>query len=179
MTTKRTPEEKADRAEYMRLYRLSKLDAERARLREYTSRMDVKERRRARDSTPEKLAKRREHAATEAAKQRAKERLKEKKLEDPQWHVQRIAKQRHQRTGFTPELIARTLIAQGNKCAVCWRSFEGRQVRADHCHDTGKPRGLLCHHCNIMEGMLKSMGLSPEEFAHNLTTYLAKPALQP
>ena len=179
MTIKRTPEELAARAEYMRLYRLSKLDSERARLREYTSRMDVKERRRARDGTPEKLAKRRAHAATEAAKQRARERLQEKKQEEPDWHSARVAKQRQARTGFTPELIARTLVAQGNKCAVCQRSFEGRQIRADHCHDTGRPRGLLCHHCNIVEGMLKAMRLSPEEFAHNLSTYLAKPALEP
>ena len=172
-----TERQRLARNEYMRTYRLSKLDAERARLREYTSRASVKERRKTRDSAPDKVAKRRAYAQTEAARTKAKLRTKERRAENPEGHLARMAKQRESRTGFTPELITQTLIAQDHKCAVCRRGFEGRQIRADHCHDTGKPRGLLCHHCNIMEGMLKSMGLSPAEFAHNLHSYLTRGSL--
>lgn len=39
---------------------------------------------------------------------------------------------------------------QQNKCALCGREERTRQRRLaiDHCHETNKIRGLLCHHCN-------------------------------
>ena len=40
--------------------------------------------------------------------------------------------------------------AQAGKCRLCGREESTRQRRlaVDHCHSTGKVRGLLCHHCN-------------------------------
>lgn len=32
-------------------------------------------------------------------------------------------------------------------CAICEEPFTDDDV-IDHCHDTGKVRGLLCHRCN-------------------------------
>ena len=36
-------------------------------------------------------------------------------------------------------------------CAICTCSLEIPHV--DHCHTTGKVRGLLCHQCNLVLGM--------------------------
>jgi hypothetical protein len=45
--------------------------------------------------------------------------------------------------------------SQGGRCAICQTPFEMADVRhrsgarcVDHDHDTGKVRGLICHHCN-------------------------------
>jgi hypothetical protein len=107
---------------------------------------------------------------------RAKE-LRVELKKDPERWGKRLAAQRKARTGFTPEQVEDLLVAQKNRCAVCQKSFEGKQVRADHCHDSGKPRGLLCHHCNIIEGMLRGMGLSAYEFARRMSDYLAHPPI--
>jgi hypothetical protein len=39
---------------------------------------------------------------------------------------------------------------QGGKCALC---RERVAADVDHCHETGKVRGLLCRACNIGLGM--------------------------
>jgi len=49
---------------------------------------------------------------------------------------------------------------QNNCCAICGTSallFSGRKKRlcVDHCHTTGKVRGLLCEPCNTLLGMAK------------------------
>jgi hypothetical protein len=36
----------------------------------------------------------------------------------------------------------------GEHCAICKRGRGSRRLDRDHCHDTGRPRGLLCHRCN-------------------------------
>lgn len=55
-----------------------------------------------------------------------------------------------------------TLLGQQNgRCAICATDDPGRKGRAgknwmvDHCHDTGKVRGLLCHACNVGIGNFK------------------------
>ncbi|HET8869801.1 MAG TPA: endonuclease domain-containing protein [Aquabacterium sp.] len=169
-----TPEEWAAHLEYHRLRHAANREKERARQREYRSRPEVKERRRLRDSTPEAKAKRRAYAHTPEAKARAKELVAARKA-DPDRHEKRLSAQRKRRTGMTNSDVQKLLEFQGNKCAVCEREFDGRQIRADHCHDSGKPRGLLCHHCNIIEGMLRGMALSPNEFAERLHKYLDSP----
>ena len=42
-------------------------------------------------------------------------------------------------------------------CCICKtrESKLNKKLFVDHCHTTGKIRGLLCHHCNAAIGMLK------------------------
>jgi hypothetical protein len=42
---------------------------------------------------------------------------------------------------------------QGSQCAIC-NATEGNMV-VDHCHDTGKIRGILCQHCNTGLGAFR------------------------
>ncbi len=49
--------------------------------------------------------------------------------------------------GLTIEQYDEMLEAQGGVCAICGECpDEGLAV--DHCHDTGRVRGLLCRNCN-------------------------------
>lgn len=45
------------------------------------------------------------------------------------------------------------LTEQDNKCLICLETMVKPQV--DHCHTTGKVRGLLCMHCNTALGKFK------------------------
>lgn len=51
------------------------------------------------------------------------------------------------------------LEAQTGKCAIpgCEkkRSSNGKKLAVDHCHKTGRIRGLLCNECNTSLGLLK------------------------
>ena len=45
--------------------------------------------------------------------------------------------------------------SQNNCCAICNDSFNNVADHIDHCHNSGKVRALLCHHCNTGLGLLK------------------------
>jgi hypothetical protein len=64
---------------------------------------------------------------------------------------------RLRKTGFTPELFNQRLEEQSAVCAICGVDKPGGPGtwQADHCHDTKKPRGLLCWHCNVALGLFK------------------------
>ena len=45
---------------------------------------------------------------------------------------------------------------QGGKCAICeTQCATERELAVDHCHKTGKIRGLLCMRCNTALGAFK------------------------
>jgi hypothetical protein len=48
------------------------------------------------------------------------------------------------------------LEAQGRQCALCGKEWQGfnksKSLVIDHCHETGKVRGLLCGDCNTALG---------------------------
>lgn len=61
------------------------------------------------------------------------------------------------RFGISVEEYDAMLEAQGGRCAIC-ESDETRSkwvtFAVDHCHDTGRVRGLLCGQCNYALGKL-------------------------
>lgn len=58
--------------------------------------------------------------------------------------------------GLSKEEYDDLFIKQNNKCAICGREFnETLKAFVDHCHITGKVRGLLCTNCNTLLGMAK------------------------
>ena len=60
----------------------------------------------------------------------------------------------------------RMLDEQDNKCKIChgegfcMAEHHRLKLVVDHCHSTGKVRGLLCHNCNRALGLLKDSSSS-------------------
>lgn len=55
--------------------------------------------------------------------------------------------------GLTLEDFDAILARQGHACAICRRAPESGPV-VDHCHETGRVRGILCGPCNSGMGQL-------------------------
>lgn len=63
---------------------------------------------------------------------------------------------RKRRYGITPDDYAALLAQQNHQCAICGTDKPGKQpLVVDHCHSSGKVRGLLCGQCNIGLGAFK------------------------
>ena len=151
-----------------------------ARRREYNARPEVKAARRIYDNTPEKKAQRKAYDDANRGAQWAAVKNDPKKLAD------KYAKLREWRTGMTAEQFDALMVLQGSACAVCKQPFTGdrkgdRKAKnkgfpcADHCHDGGGPRGLLCPTCNSTEGHILLTGLSVQDFCDRLHNYLLNP----
>ena len=55
--------------------------------------------------------------------------------------------------GLTLESYNEMFSKQNQRCGICeTTTLMGRNWHIDHDHATGKVRGLLCHHCNLMLG---------------------------
>jgi|SRR6267142_4225923 len=54
--------------------------------------------------------------------------------------------------GLTLDQYNELLFAQDSKCAICERRVK---LKVDHCHLSGKIRGLLCNNCNTGIGLLQ------------------------
>lgn len=45
-------------------------------------------------------------------------------------------------------------LSQGGHCAICDES-DDKKLAVDHCHESGRVRGLLCHRCNTGLGSFR------------------------
>lgn len=54
--------------------------------------------------------------------------------------------------GITPNDYSRMLDAQEGKCAICGHPLGERHQTIDHCHRTGKVRGIVHSMCNLVLG---------------------------
>lgn len=162
-----------------------------ARTREYNARYYAKpeavEKRRAtarakynhHRSDPVLLVKQQEQQRAYNSSPKARERDRLRRL-DParrQGEYERHIKRLY---GLTAEDLESLLTKQDNRCAVCSRAFSSEVGRhhVDHCHASGRVRGLLCARCNSTEGFLNSLGMSPLQFAERLQAYLNDPPAQ-
>ncbi len=52
---------------------------------------------------------------------------------------------------MTVEMYNKMFEEQNGCCSICgtYQSSDKRNLDVDHCHTTGKVRGLLCHNCNV------------------------------
>lgn len=72
--------------------------------------------------------------------------------------------------GMTPSDYDEMYQQQQGACKICEKNFD--QLCVDHCHNTGKVRGLLCQKCN------KAIGLLGDNlnYLSNAITYIAEHA---
>jgi hypothetical protein len=81
-------------------------------------------------------------------------------------YMRKYQKARRIGNGFTPKRdevlrynygitywdFERMLRDQSGRCAICCTSEPGgpwNTLNVDHCHETGRVRGLLCYRCNV------------------------------
>lgn len=64
--------------------------------------------------------------------------------------------------GITLDEFNAMLVSQGGRCAICRTDTPGGkgQFNVDHCHGTGRVRGILCERCN--RRLLAAAGDDPE-----------------
>jgi hypothetical protein len=77
--------------------------------------------------------------------------------------VSQIARARNyrlsRRYGITQEEYLELLRQQRGQCKLCERGLDDMYPHVDHCHDSGRVRGILCGQCNRGLGLL---GDSPD-----------------
>lgn len=63
------------------------------------------------------------------------------------------------RLGYTPPIISEyelsVMLINTNQCQCCGRDLTCENRVLDHCHETGKVRGILCRQCNTGIGSLQ------------------------
>ena len=79
-------------------------------------------------------------------KQCSSEYNKERKDDLADWHMQR-------KYGITIQEKHEMLSNQKDSCKICGTKIN-MQCHVDHCHSTGKVRGLLCGPCNMALGQV-------------------------
>jgi len=64
--------------------------------------------------------------------------------------------------GITLEAYQALVDVQRGLCAICGKPelTKNKQLAVDHCHTSGRIRGLLCFHCNTAIGLFND---SPEQ----------------
>lgn len=98
---------------------------------------------------------------------------REKKIEQSRaWRNANPHKRREYRLalyGLDQAAFDQMLKDQYGGCAVCGEGLVGgKQTHIDHCHETGRTRGILCAKCNTAIGLLDDC---PEK-AMSLAAYL-------
>ena len=76
----------------------------------------------------------------------------EYKAKNPTYQTDR---NRYVKYGLTRADIDEIIKAQGGKCAGCLRDVSNIKWCVDHCHKSGRVRGVLCDDCNLSIGRLR------------------------
>ena len=104
-----------------------------------------------------------------------KEKIKERNKKWKNKNKEKIRDQNLKRMyGISSLDYENILESQHGKCCIClihWtQTKENRKLVVDHCHTTGKIRGLLCMNCNKSLGFLKDN----KEIISNMLIYISK-----
>lgn len=95
----------------------------------------------------------------EAWKRRLEKNLEWKKKNKKKLNKAIRSQHYFKRYGISLEDYEEMLKKQNKKCKICGSEEYGRKssnyFAVDHCHKTGKVRGLLCHQCNVGLGKFK------------------------
>lgn len=87
--------------------------------------------------------------------------------------------ERERHTGWSKEAFVLARQQQNNRCAVCDVTFHSDPLAAtgcvaDHDHETGVKRALLCRRCNTLEGHHRKIPLDEEEWGRRIKAYRAR-----
>lgn len=79
--------------------------------------------------------------------------------------------------GMTVERYQEMLELQGSRCAIpsCRALASDRLLDVDHCHKTGRVRGLLCRNCNTALGKANTVALLSDLIDYLTRTAQAEP----
>lgn len=83
----------------------------------------------------------------------------------------------HSKYGINTDIYNEMLASQNGCCAICHTTKMGRNrlyFSVDHCHTTGKVRGLVCILCNNLVGLLECIDGTPEDTATAALNYINK-----
>lgn len=75
--------------------------------------------------------------------------------------------------GVTLTAYETILQAQQGCCKLCRSTQDRRPLNVDHCHTTGRIRGLLCDKCNLAIGLLGDR----LDVVHRIVGYLDESAV--
>lgn len=111
------------------------------------------------------LNKEREHARSKVYRKRYRETITKKNREWQKANPEKMKKyyrksRLKKQYGLTVEQYENILTSQNKRCAICFSEKPSPRrmntsFAVDHCHTTGKIRGLLCSDCNISLGKFK------------------------
>jgi hypothetical protein len=68
------------------------------------------------------------------------------------------------RYGLSMAAVQQMADEQGGVCAICHGALEPGHI--DHCHQSGKVRGILCQRCNTGLGHVERPGFLPAALAY-------------
>ncbi len=111
-----------------------------------------------RKKNPEKV-KERSRVYREKNRETLRERAKGYRMQHPEIKSSPEYRRKHtlKQYNITEDDYNDIFAAQNGKCLICGRhqSEIGKSLHIDHCHKTGKVRGLLCSNCNTAIGLLQ------------------------
>lgn len=108
----------------------------------------------------------------ESAIDRGKERWRDPAMRE-QKQVQDYARNAKHKYGLTMSELEAMAKRQRNRCAVCGKKkVPGAKLVIDHCHKTGKVRGLLCRNCNTALGLAGDQREAVKIWADSALRYL-------
>lgn len=93
-------------------------------------------------------------ARREEVNRKERERSK-RRSKDPVYKHKRFVADIKKKYGLSLEQYNNMLEAQNGKCKLCKHPpAKGKRLHIDHCHISGKIRGLLCAQCNWFVGKI-------------------------